>query len=110
MLNELMNMMIEELLIFCLIFICKLLVLWPAVRLSPCQPPVVAPSPVIPLVTAGSSLALLLEILCLLQNLLAGMNTSIHTQKGLLLMQYLSDHVKPSFCLNTELSCSTSML
>lgn len=82
------NMMIEELLIFCRIFNRKLFVLflWPAVRLSPCQPPLVAPSPVIPLVTAGSSLALLLEILCLLQNLLAGMNTSIHTQKGSLLI------------------------
>lgn len=103
-------MMIVERLIFCLIFIRKLLFLCPAVRLSPCQPPVVAPSPVIPLVTAGSSLALLLEILCLLQNLLAGMNTSIHTQKGLLPMQYLWDQIKPSFCPNTELSCSTSML
>lgn len=50
-------------------------------RLSPCQPSVVAPTPLVPLVTAGTSAALLLEILRLLQNLLPGINTLIYTHK-----------------------------
>lgn len=41
-------------------------------RLSPREPPLVAPAPFVPAVTAGTSAALLLEILRLLQKLLAG--------------------------------------
>lgn len=35
-------------------------------RLSPCQPPLVAPTPLVSTVTVGAFVALLLEILCLL--------------------------------------------
>lgn len=41
-------------------------------RLPPRQPPLVAPSPLVPLVAVGSVAAVLLEILRLLQNLLPG--------------------------------------
>lgn len=46
-------------------------------RLPPCQPPVAAAPPALPPLTPGSSLALLLEILRLLQKLLPGMNSSL---------------------------------
>jgi len=51
------------------------------VRLSSFQSAVVATSLPIPPVTVGTSVALLLEILCLLHSLLAGMNTHTWTHK-----------------------------
>lgn len=43
--------------------------------MSPCEPPVAAPTPPVPPVTVGTSAALLLEILRLLQILLPGIFT-----------------------------------
>lgn len=49
-------------------------------RLSPCQPPVVAPTPLVSTVTVGAFVALLLEILRLLQDLLSGMTITFTVQ------------------------------
>lgn len=43
-------------------------------RVSSCEPPVAAAFPLVPLVAAGTASAVLLEILCLLQNMLPGRN------------------------------------